>query len=68
MRLGTIIGGKAWDELNDAARERRQADAKRRKEKFDKAKRRRELEDAGFKPFSSRDYGSDSCAVGTRWV
>jgi hypothetical protein len=69
MRLGTIVGGKAWADLNDAARAKRQAEAKLRKDKFDKAKRWRELDAAGFKPISSRAYDvSDSCAVGTRWL
>ncbi len=50
MRLGTIVGGKAWAELNEAARERRQEAARRRKDRFDKAQRKRELESAGFRP------------------
>lgn len=55
MRLGTILGRKAWTSLNEAAREKRREAEKLRKEFYDQKRRRAALNAAGFVPLSS--YG-----------
>jgi hypothetical protein len=61
MKLGTMIGGKAWAEINDAARVKRQAAALLRKDEFYRKQRRESLNAAGFKALS--------CDTSTpRWV
>ncbi len=54
MRLGTILGGKAWGALNDAARDKRRAAEKRRKDDFERKQRREVLNAAGFVPLKSQ--------------
>lgn len=53
MRLGTILGGKAWAALNDAARDKRRAAEKRRKDQYDAKQRREVLNAAGFVPLKT---------------
>ena len=57
MRLGTILGRKAWDELNSAVRQERRAAEKRRREFYDKKKRSEALIDAGFVPLKTTQPG-----------
>lgn len=53
-----MIGGRAWEKLNEAAREQRRAEKAARRAAFDRKKRREDLEDAGFRPISPRHYES----------
>ncbi len=53
MRLGTLLGGKAWAALNDAAREKRHAAEKRRKDDYERKQRRATLNSAGFVPLKT---------------
>jgi hypothetical protein len=53
MRLGTILGGKAWGLLNDAARVKRRDAEQRRKEDYDRRQRRAVLNAAGFVPLKT---------------
>ncbi len=50
MRLGTILGGKAWAKLNDVAKDKRAAAAQKRKDDFERKNRRSVLNASGFVP------------------
>jgi hypothetical protein len=49
MRLGTMIGGKAWAEIKGHAQRIERAVRAQRKSDVAKSKRRAELDDIGFR-------------------
>lgn len=60
MRLGTILGGKAWGLVNAAARDKRRAAEQSRKDEYARKVRRTELDAAGFRPLGSAPKRPDS--------
>lgn len=55
MRLGTILGGKAWSDLKGHANKVERALKRQQKADAAKLKRRAELDAAGFRPLNGID-------------